>query len=128
MTGFNFVSFLFSLLLVDIHYTMRRQSTAATTSSSPGSLLPSWLHQLLHPTEPYEASPIGQGPGGRGGRGGRGYYHSHQKKLFRMEAEDAFRLRNRTLVVLGGLAMGAMGLVWYLAGRAYRRWLPAKLQ
>lgn len=99
MTAVNFIAFLFSLLAVEAHYTLRRSSLTASSSGS-------WLRRLLLP-----------------GEAGENYYHSHQKKLFKMEAEDAFRMRNRTLVVLVALMIGGMGLLWYLTGVLYRRWM-----
>lgn len=100
MTALNFVAFLFSLLAVDLHYTLRRSAMGATV---PG-IMPRWLHRITRPTEPYET-----------------YYRTKQKKLMRMEAEEAFRLRNRTLVVLAASVMGMVVGVWYVAGRVWVR-------
>jgi hypothetical protein len=99
MTAINFIAFLFSLVAVDIHYTLRRSATGAT---APG-IMPRWLHNILRPSEPYE-----------------NYYRTRQKQLMRMEAEEAFQLRNQTLVVLGILCVGFMAGTWYFAGRAYQ--------
>ncbi|KAK0383111.1 hypothetical protein NLU13_9024 [Sarocladium strictum] len=102
MTAINFVAFLFSLVAVDIHYTLRRSAMGVPVPW----LMPRWLHQLLRPQEPYE-----------------NYYHTKQKKLLRMEAEEAFQLRNRTLVFLGVSVMGGMGLAWYFTDKIYQRWV-----
>lgn len=95
MTPINFVSFLVSLVLVEIHYSRLRMHTHAVARSR----LPNWLHHMLYHNRPYEDArqkPSGvQEPW---------YYHSKQRKLMKMEAEEAFRLRGRVLV---GLAMVA---------------------
>ncbi|KAJ6786873.1 hypothetical protein PWT90_00014 [Aphanocladium album] len=95
MTPINFVSFLVSLVLVDIHYTRLRMHTHAESRSR----LPNWLHDILYRRHPYE--DLHQRPGGIQEPW---YYHSKQKKLMKMEAEDAFRLRGTVLV---GLAVAA---------------------
>ncbi|ATY63220.1 hypothetical protein CCM_06677 [Cordyceps militaris CM01] len=106
MTPINFVSFLVSLVLVDIHYTRRRLHTHAESPSR----LPSWLHDLLYRRHPYEdlrgqSSEIHE----------PWYYHSKQKKLMRMEAEDAFRLRGTVLVGLAvALAAGTAAALYSL--------------
>lgn len=100
MTAINFTAFLFSLVAVDIHYTLRRSAMGAT---APG-IMPRWLHRILRPAEPYE-----------------NYYKTKQKKLMRMEAEDAFRWRNRTLLVLTVAVLGSIIGFWYFAGRVYSR-------
>ncbi|KAH8177729.1 hypothetical protein LIA77_02811 [Sarocladium implicatum] len=104
MTAINFVTFLFSLLAVDIHYTLRRSTMSERAASS--GIVPKWLHHILRPSEPYGT-----------------YYRTKQKKLMRMEAEDAFRLRNRTLVVMAGSLIGAVVGAWWLVGRIYQRWV-----
>lgn len=104
MTAVNFVTFLFSLLAVDMHYTLRR-STIGEGATTTG-ILPKWLHRILHPFEPYDT-----------------YYRTKQRKLMRMEAEDAFRLRNRTLIVMAVSVIGAVTGALWLGGRIYDRWL-----
>lgn len=98
MTPINFVSFLFSLLLVDYRYTMIRSHNHAEESTR----LPRWLHSLLYRPKP---DPRGSHDA---------YYHSNQKKLMRLEATEAFRLRN-TILFLAVLGLGAvLGGVWYV--------------
>ncbi|KAI0600250.1 hypothetical protein F4775DRAFT_77334 [Biscogniauxia sp. FL1348] len=43
----------------------------------------------------------------------RWYYHTQQKKLLRMEAADAFELRNVVLLGLGLAALGVAALAWW---------------
>lgn len=105
MTPVNFVTFLFSLLLIDLRYTMMRTHTHAAGTYSR---LPAWLHALIYRPRHSEA-----------------YYHSKQKKLMRMEAEEAFRFRNTMLVLLAGATIGMAASVWYVVGRVSRHWSPA---
>ena len=120
MTPVNFTSFLLSLALVDMHYTLARLHNHA---EAPGRL-PSWLHGLLFRPQPYRAA---YAPG-RGTRAGAApyewHYHSNQRGLMEMEAADAFRIRTAVLVVLGVAVMGAAWAAWCLAGRLYRCWVP----
>ncbi len=95
MTPVNFVSFLVSLVLVDIHYTRLRMHTHAESRSR----LPNWLHNLLYRKHPYEYMRQK-----KNGSHEPWYYHSKQKKLMKMEAEDAFRLRGTVLVGLAVVA------------------------
>ncbi|KAJ4151329.1 hypothetical protein LMH87_012035 [Akanthomyces muscarius] len=95
MTPLNFASFLVSLILVDIYYSRLRMHTHAESRSR----LPNWLHDLLYQKDPYE--DVRQKPGGVHEPW---YYHSKQKKLMKMEAEDAFRLRSTVLVGLAVVA------------------------
>lgn len=113
MTPVNFVSFLISLVLVDIHYTRLRMHTHAESRSR----LPNWLHDLLYRRYPYE--DIRRKPGGVRGPW---YYHSKQKKLMRMEAEDAFKLRGPVLVGMAVAAASATTGVLYLL-KIFVSWL-----
>jgi hypothetical protein len=103
MTPVNFISFLISLYLIDFHY----QSKRADGHHQFGlqSRLPSWMHHLLFRPQPYQW--VNNKPTSPEQSGGRYYYHSKQKKLIKMEATDAFELRNTVLLgllILGGIA------------------------
>lgn len=81
-----FVSFIFSLLLVD-----RRTSTS-----------------ILSPRSSPPGSPNSTGRG----KDTHGYYHSHQRKLARSEIDEAFAIRRRVIVAMCGLAcVGFLGTV-----------------
>ncbi|OAA64077.1 hypothetical protein ISF_04786 [Cordyceps fumosorosea ARSEF 2679] len=98
MTPIYFVSFLVSLTLVDIHYTQLRMHTHAESRSR----LPSWLHDILYSRYSYQDSQWKPSDVTE-----PWHYHSKQKKLMRMEAEDAFRLRGTVIAGLAGLAVAA---------------------
>lgn len=104
MTPINFVSFLVSLVLVDIHYTRLRMHTHAESRSR----LPIWLHDLLYHRHPYEDVHRNHAAVRE-----PWYYHSNQKKLMRMEAEDAFKLRSTVVVGLAVAAAAATTAVLY---------------
>lgn len=84
-----FISFILSLLIVD-----RKTSTT-----------------IFSPT----GSPLGSpGPRGSHGAGSHAYYHSHQRKLAKMEVDDAFAIRRRVIVamcVFAGIGFVATVLV-----------------
>lgn len=110
MTPVNFVAFLFSLFLVDLRYSLRRSHT----HSEPPRRLPSWLHSLVYRSHPYGGDRV------RAGAGDQWHYHSKQRKLLEMEAEEAFQFRNAMLVLLGVVAIGAATGVWYLVIRVFQ--------
>ncbi len=123
MTPINFASFILSLVLVDMQYSLRRVHSHAEAPSR----LPSWLHSLLFCPQPYyQPARYGKDavPGGGGSRGSSSepYYHSNQRRLMEMEAEEAFRMRNTVLIVFGLVVAGAAGAVWFFATRLYRYW------
>jgi hypothetical protein len=46
------------------------------------------------------------------GDGGGDYYHSKQRKLLKMEADEAFEIRSGVMVVLGVLGLGLWWAFW----------------
>jgi hypothetical protein len=112
MTPVHFTTFVVSLIIIDWWYTLLR---SYTHSQSPmARRLPAWLHGLIYQEQPYAY--------GRDGRDGdrAWYYHSKQKSLMRMEAEEAFRFRKTVLV---GMAVGAVltvASIWTLSRHAIR--------
>lgn len=115
MTPILFVSFLFSLLLVDLRYSQRRSHAHSQTPSR----LPPWLHNII-----YRAQPYG-GDRDEPGADSAWYYHSKQKKLLEMEAEEAFEVRNSVIALFGVAAIGAAWGAWYVLSRFLPRWMPA---
>lgn len=110
MTPVNFVVFLFSLLLVDLRYSLAR----AKDHPDPTSRLPWWLHQLIYRRQPYQNvlhSAASQD------EPGRWYYRTKQKKLMRMEASEAFQMRSTVLLVLATVAVAVVGVLYYVASR-----------
>lgn len=105
VTPVIFVTFLFSLLLVDLRYSVERSRFHSHSRADTPTFLPAWLHRLIYrPQTPQ-------------------YYRTKQKKLMRMEAEEAFRMRNSMLLALALVAAAASGAVLYVATRLYRHFL-----
>ncbi|KAI1486232.1 hypothetical protein F5X96DRAFT_673867 [Biscogniauxia mediterranea] len=57
----------------------------------------------------------------------RWYYHTKQRKLLRMEAADAFELRNAVLLGLGLAALGLATLAWWAARMVGGWWMVGGL-
>lgn len=114
MTPINFTSFLFSLLLVDMRYSLERSHNHAEAPT----MLPAWLHDIFYRPQPYQYKRIRDQ-----GVGGRWFYHSKQKKLIKMEADEAFRMRYTVLLVIAVFFIAACGAAWYLMSRLYRHYL-----
>lgn len=136
MTPINFVTFILSLYLIDSRYRARRhrqhQSNAESNSWMP------WLHWLLYRRRPspYDWVDSYQGQSSLHSQtttlrrevivsqasdsssvsiketSDSWFYHTKQKKLFRMEAADAFALRNWVLVALCILAVSVGWVLW----------------
>jgi hypothetical protein len=117
MTPIIFVSFLFSLAWVDFRYSVMRSHS----HSEEPSQLPPWLHRIAYRQSPYKYAKVNAT-----GEGTRWYYHSKQRKLMKMEADDAFQIRETVLVVLGLLAVAA---TWAASWTGWWFWtmLRAKL-
>lgn len=110
MTPINFFTFIISLILVE----MRNSHVRLHSHAQARSRLPAWLHELLYRPQPYGSD--------RKDPSGDWYYHSNQKKLIRMEAEDAFKLRSCVLFLLGLAVTASTVGTWYLAGRVSEWW------
>ncbi|KAG9253529.1 uncharacterized protein F5Z01DRAFT_143389 [Emericellopsis atlantica] len=114
MTPVNFITFVLSLVIIDIQYSLKRSHNHAQAHSR----LPAWLHALLY--RPYE-----DGTSPNAGTGVPWYYHTKQKKLLRMETEDAFKIRSTMLVFLAVLVTSAVAGSWWLIRSIVQLWLPA---
>ncbi|KAH6845198.1 hypothetical protein B0I37DRAFT_178725 [Chaetomium sp. MPI-CAGE-AT-0009] len=129
MTPLLFTTFLISLALVDLRHSALRAHYHADNNNnnadgtSGASRLPPWLHRIIYRYRPYRygvgdaagrpASPGDSGDSGKGGDGdGEGYYHSKQRELMRMEAEEAFEMRGVVVVVLGLVSVAVGWAVW----------------
>lgn len=114
MTPILFVSFLASLAWVDFRYSIMRSHS----HSEDPSWLPHWLHRIVYCGTPYKYVKINatnpKVPADKD-EGPRWYYHSKQKKLMKMEVDDAFQIRGTVLVVLGLLALAATWALWWVA-------------
>ncbi|KAI1336923.1 hypothetical protein F5Y15DRAFT_392716 [Xylariaceae sp. FL0016] len=136
MTPITFVTFLISLYLIDNHYQHERAKGRYTypTPATSRTRFPPWLHRLLFRPQPYEwvvdqnqqleqsekPSKVKGKKKGNGKRGNveqeqeRWYYHTKQRKLMRLEASDAFELRNTVVLGLCVMGMCALWGVWWL--------------
>lgn len=122
MTPIIFVSFLFSLAWVDFRYSIMRSHS----HSEEPSQLPRWLHRITYREAPYkyvkvDATHTKERAGSN--EGSRWYYHSKQRKLMKMEADDAFQIRGTVLVALGLLAVAA---TWATSYAAWWLWTMAR--
>lgn len=112
VTPVIFVSFLASLAWVDFRYSLMRSHS----HSESRSRMPGWLHQALYREAPYQYVRVDSNnpgtPGPGEGEGSRWYYHSKQRKLMKMEVEDAFQIRGSVLVILGLLAAVGTWAAW----------------
>ncbi|KAF4462909.1 hypothetical protein FALBO_10270 [Fusarium albosuccineum] len=108
MTPINITVFLFSLLLVDLRYSLGRINLYSDNGGRSSRWIPRWFAQ------PYQHI----GHTDHDAYGGW-HYHSKQKKLMKMEAEEAFQMRSTVLVLLA--VVGALGTTaaWYLTSRLY---------
>jgi hypothetical protein len=109
MTPVTLVSFLISLALVDARYAASRPTYPHHQQHAPAHAHPS--------LETGESSPALPRPGGRRRNadqdGSETYLHTRQRKMLRLEAEDAFRVRGAVVGVLGVMVLlGVWAAVW----------------
>ncbi|RKK86463.1 hypothetical protein BFJ71_g13784 [Fusarium oxysporum] len=107
MTPVNITVFLFSLLLVDFRHTAGRNNFYGT-GNRQAKWVPRWFLQ------PYQH--IGHSDHDAHGRW---HYHSKQKKLMKMEADEAFQMRSTMLVFMAVALALATSAVWFLTSRLY---------
>ncbi len=142
MTPAIFVSFLFSLAWVELRYSMLRShahdtkkghgragTAHAGAASHSGNAsgcdhrVPGWLHHVVYRRQPYHYVLV-SGSAKDSGHDDGTYYHSMQRKLLKMESDEAFRIRTTVLWVMGAAAAGtvwAMGLAArWVAGLVWR--------
>lgn len=124
MTPVIFVSFLASLAWVEFRYSLMRSHSHSETPSS----LPRWLHHIVYQEAPYRyvrvEDAVGSRPttprttsngttsAGAGESGSGWYYHSNQRKLMKMEVDDAFQIRGTVLMALGLLVLVFTWALW----------------
>ncbi|KAK3397732.1 hypothetical protein B0T20DRAFT_355588 [Sordaria brevicollis] len=117
MTPIIFVSFILSLAIVDLKYSMHRSHYHA---ESRPSRLPPWLHRIVYKYRPYQYTAVDEN--GKPVEDKDGYYHSKQRKLMAMEADDAFQMRG---IVVVGLVLTSFMAVWGVWWTL--RWALAKI-
>ena len=108
MTPVIFITFLVSLSLVDFRYSAMRSQYHAEQPSR----LPPWLHRLIYRYRPYQYVVIDEKGDLTGKKADARYYHSKQRKLMKMEIDDAFEIRSTVLVALGLLSMVVAWATW----------------
>lgn len=116
LTPLTFLSFLFSLALIDTrnHILRTRQHThppsGPPTPDTFYNRLKLFIHNIIF--KPVSSSPysyVGKGEGEGGREGEKWFWHTKQRKLMKAEMDDAFRLRNSVATVLvAGLFMGSI--------------------
>lgn len=121
MTPIMVVSFLVSLAWVDFRYSLMRSHNHSATPSR----MPRWLHQLLYREAPYQYVRVdpknsGTSPTAETKERGEWYYHSKQRKLMKMEVDDAFHIRGSVLMIMGLLAILATWIFWRVTTWAWR--------
>ncbi|KAI0418044.1 hypothetical protein F5X98DRAFT_338747 [Xylaria grammica] len=131
-TPINFVAFLVSLYLIDSRH--RAQRYGQHESRASGNNERPWLHRLLYQQRsPYDWMDSYQGRASpqsayttphhdvkakdgasRSIKETRAswFYHTKQKKLLRVEAADAFALRNSVLFALFVLVVFVLWVLW----------------
>ncbi|KAF5655994.1 hypothetical protein F25303_179 [Fusarium sp. NRRL 25303] len=107
MTPVNITVFLFSLLLVDFRHTASRNDFYGT-GNSQAKWVPRWFLQ------PYQH--IGHRDHDAHGCW---HYHSKQKKLMKMEADEAFQMRSYMLMFMAVALALAASAAWFLTSRLY---------
>ncbi|KAF6818614.1 hypothetical protein CSOJ01_01779 [Colletotrichum sojae] len=128
MTPIIFVSFILSLVFVDLRYTLKR--TRNHGHDHGGGWMPAWLHSIVYRRSPYgygqmkESSTPSPSPKDEQAEF---YYHSKQKKLMRMEVDDAFEMRGQILVVLAFVSLAIVCGFGALLTWAWRNVLPRAL-
>ncbi|CAK7235746.1 hypothetical protein SBRCBS47491_009400 [Sporothrix bragantina] len=94
--------------------------------------MPEWLHSIVYRRQPYhyvlvkgDAQHVGEktttAASTRSADDGS-YYHTMQRKLLKMESDEAFRIRTTVLCVMG---VAAVGSVW--ASLVATRWVVSFL-
>ncbi|KAI0104823.1 hypothetical protein GGR51DRAFT_521373 [Nemania sp. FL0031] len=125
MTPINFVTFIVSLYLIDTHH--RAQRYRQHERNANGNKGRPWLHWLLYSQRsPYEmvnssqtqvlqqstTTTIRHETRVGDGDSGSWFYQTKQRKLLKVEATEAFALRNSVLFVLCVLAASVTWVFW----------------
>ncbi|KAK8095780.1 hypothetical protein PG999_013802 [Apiospora kogelbergensis] len=123
MTPINLISFILGLWLVDLKYWYQREHGRPHAAASSSWYAPAWFWKPRR-RQPYDWVG-GAGPTPvRKQNNDRFYYHTKQKKLMRMEADEALRLRNGVIV---GMVLVALFVLWATSWvtRSLVAWLVA---
>ncbi|KAK4207259.1 hypothetical protein QBC37DRAFT_299100 [Rhypophila decipiens] len=128
MTPLIMISFLVSLAIIDLKYSIRRSSFHGDPSP-PASWVPSWLERQLCKFRPYryivgcppcevrkrnDSEHHQHEPEQWNGIWGTSFYRTKQRTLMKMEAADAFEIRTKTLAALVVLSLFLLWCTWRL--------------
>lgn len=117
MTPLIFVTFLLSLVWVDLRYTLKR----SRYHSYQGGWMPCWLHNIVYRRSPYNyVRAKDQSTPSPRDEQGEWHYHSKQKKLMRMEVDDAFEMRGYVLVAMAVVSLSIAWGFWALSSWLWR--------
>ncbi|KAK4231454.1 hypothetical protein QBC38DRAFT_223105 [Podospora fimiseda] len=110
-TPFLILSFILSLILIDLRNSARRAHFHADSSSR----MPGWLHRVIYRYKPYKY--VVDPKDGKLFEKDRvkeeeEFYHSHQKKLAKMEMAEAFEMRGIVICFLGLVVCGIGWVGW----------------
>ncbi|KAK0618297.1 hypothetical protein B0T17DRAFT_509842 [Bombardia bombarda] len=116
MTPVIFISFLISLAIVDLKYSVRRSHFHA--QERPGRM-PTWLHRLIYRYRRYDYVPLDQhgqpfDSTSNPPSDSHWFYHSKQRKLVKMEAADAFEIRGIVQVFMALFALCVTWALWQI--------------
>ncbi|KAK0754015.1 hypothetical protein B0T18DRAFT_312952 [Schizothecium vesticola] len=128
ITPLIFVSFLISLTIIDLRHSARRAHFHSDHQPErPGtSRFPLWLHRIIYhrrqdaPPSTDEHTPPVTPWDGAGDRDG--YYHSKQRELMKMMADEAFEIRSAVLMALVVGGLGVLVGVWKAVGWGVGVW------
>lgn len=118
MTPINFVSFLLSLVVVDLEYSYMRVRNHTEASGR----LPTLLHHIIFRSQPYATDIRVRSQGPHHYEEEVWHYHTKQGRIMKLEAEEAFRGRNRIIIFLAVFLAIITWVLWHLAKVLYRRW------
>ncbi|KAJ2906062.1 hypothetical protein MKZ38_003099 [Zalerion maritima] len=137
MTPITFVSFIFSLVLIDYYHSSVRTRKHGENSST----LLDWLHHIVYKPAPYKYVAVKQAATSSSSpvsvscpttplvdkdEDGKAWFlRTKQKQEVRMEVEEAFEMRGFVLVVMGVLMVLGTCTVWILGSAAFRFLLKA---
>lgn len=111
MTPIVFVTFLFSLIMVDYRYSVMRSHYHAENPSR----LPTWLHRIVYRYQPYEYVVVDENGRPTGQSADPRFLHSKQRELMKMEVTDAFEVRSTVMFVLGLISLPLIWGLWRIA-------------
>lgn len=117
ITPVTIVSFLLSLALVDLRYSIARAQAASDDAASP---LPRWLRETLYRRSSnvyvrVQGGPEKEGQEGEEQNGEPWHYQKYHGKLVKMQLDEAFELRGYVLAAIVLAMAVAIMVIWTIA-------------